>query len=470
MLRRLVACGIEIVQIHPGPGFRAAHQAAGNRREQVSVRIGTGNGQIARSNAHQTAGTGRSPLHSGGQRAGNHRIALGAAHQTAHDVAQEPWLDLLGAVDGGHAGQIALPLAQVHPAVVDGSIRDPARQAAHIVAAVDFGAGQVNVGKGPGEMVEKPRIPVVGLHMEVIDGGLDLRLAQGRFAVIGGQDIIADGDKGVLLVDADPVLVIGGVVLEGNVGDLDGLSDGVGHLRGRLVQILQMPGVGDQGRVGAAALPVGKQTVVRLGAGGLVHHGVLRENRQRHVNIRAAGQARLGHEAGLRIFQAVHDPGVGKGPAVDLGQLVMIHGAGVGLAEAVLHGDLEGQGIGAGPGAVEGRRELFFIFDDDAGFQIVGGIGQRHVAAIVADPGPVVEASLFNAHILQIIGKIFPGNGLFAVKNRINTAAQGVIFDDPVVVPQFLVHAVGAQEPIGGLGLVVLVVGADVANGVGGNR
>ena len=148
----------------------------------------------------------------------------------------------------------------------------------------------------------------------------------------------------------------------------------------------------------------------------------------------------------------------------------MVHGAGVGLAEAVLHGDLEGQGIGAGPGAVEGRRELFFIFDDDAGFQIVGGIGQRHVAAIVADPGPVVEAGLFNAHILQIIGKIFPGNGLFAVKNRINTAAQGVIFDDPVVVPQFLVHAVGAQEPIGGLGFVVLIVGADVANGVGGNR
>ena len=397
-------------------------------------------------------------------------VGSGSADQASRVPALEPGLHLRHFSGGARPVQVPQKRAEEHLHMADlGLAGGSPHQDTHVgPAAQDPGSRHQQILDGAGKAGEQAHAPVIrGLNVQPADGG------DAAGAGFAGADLLARVAVDAAVVDRlkEPVPVYGveafrvGIVFqEGDVVHLNGGADHIGgrfvglHLRGIVVQVLQVTAVGDIGH-GVVIAAVVKQAVGGLDilvrqqlAAGLLQAGV-----QADIDLGAAQKLALGLgvEAASRVQAVQHPAGAELGAGV-LGDLIgrklfceFISGrVRNGHGEAGL---LRGQGM-----AVEIGRQLFLVDDDHLcphGIRVYRiHVGQ--IAAVVADPGSVLQPLTLHPQGIQPGHGVGPGkirNGLLAVKHGVDAARIGVELNEPVVHPQVLLHAAFRQEHIGGV-------------------
>ena len=397
-------------------------------------------------------------------------VGSGSADQASRVPALEPGLHLRHFSGGARPVQVPLQCAEEHLHMADlGLAGGSPHQDPHVgPVAQDPWSRYQQILDGAGKAGEQAHAPVIrSLNVQPADGG------DAAGAGFAGADLLARVAVNAAVVDRlkKPVPVYGveafrvGIVFqEGDVVHLNGGADHIGgrlvrlHLRGIVVQVLQVTAIGDIGH-GVVIAAVVKQAVGRLDV--LVRQPLaaypLQAGVQADIDLGAAQELALGLgvEAASRIQTVQHPAGAELGAGV-LGDLTGRKLFCEFVSGRVRNGDgeaglLRGQGM-----AVEIGRQLFLVDDDHLrphGIR-VHHIHVGQVAAVVADPGPVLQPLALDPQSIQPGHGILPGsigNGLLAVKHGVDAARIGVELNEPVVQPQILLHAAFRQEHIGGI-------------------
>ena len=216
--------------------------------------------------------------------------------------------------------------------------------------------------------------------------------AYGDGAVVIGEVLVIDGGEPPARIAAVPAVVHAGVD-ELDILLLQRPCDGGGQT-GALVQILQMPGIGDHGS-GAAVPHLGKETVGGELAGDGVHQTAVALYLHLQCQVGAGGQlpeaALLGEALALRQVIQHHGDGIGAVGDVDFGA-GELHPAG-GVALCVRYRHIEVQGV---TGRVTGdlQQQTLLVDDLHLGGQLAGVLALDAVAAVVAHGSPLLYPAI----------------------------------------------------------------------------
>ena len=233
--------------------------------------------------------------------------------------------------------------------------------------------------------------------------------AYGDGAVVIGEVLVIDGGEPPTRIAAVPAVVHAGVD-ELDILLLQRPCDGGGQT-GALVQILQMPGIGNHG--GGAAVPdLGKETVGGELASDGVHQTAVALHLHLQGQVGAGGQlpeaALLGEALALRQVVQHHGDGIGAVGDVDFGA-GELHPPG-GVALCVRHRHIEVQGV---TGRVTGdlQQQTLLVDDLHLGGQLavvlaaVGG-PLHGVGAVFHQQTVVALQQLLHLGILRVNGGI----------------------------------------------------------------
>ena len=385
----LEAGGVAVPQGDVRRADAAADEAAGGAGG-VEVAVGVGvlhiDGAGAADVAHQTAGAASALQHRGGEAVADGEVMTTAAHQTTGGGAADPDILLV------FAAELVTGGAQVDlTALNGGAAPEGAGQTADIAPGADLGTAQTDVSQGAPEALEQAAV-AVGIHRQLIDHRVIGLGAYGDGAVVIGEVLVIDGGEPPPRIAAVPAVVHAGVD-ELDILLLQRPCDGGGQT-GALVQILQMPGIGDHG--GGAAVPdLGKETVGGELASDGVHQTAVALYLHLQCQVGAGGQlpeaALLGEALALRQVVQHHGDGIGAVGDVDFGA-GELHPPG-GVALCVRHRHIEVQGV---TGRVTGdlQQQTLLVDDLHLGGQLAGVLALDAVAAVVAHGSPLLHPAI----------------------------------------------------------------------------
>ncbi len=466
--------GVAVLQNGAPVRLQAADQPCGVFAGQVTVGVGIDNLQAPIDRTHQAPGQIPS-LRQCGREAVGHRISGIAVVQPSHQAPGHSSLNLIHVaavlrVAAQQLPQIWVVLGglPVDPAVLKrGVLRRAGQRAGHIRrAGVHRGVDQADVLKGKRAFAVKNVFPVprAGKQSRRLPTGALRRHQQAVdllfTAVVGVQLRIFNGVEripgvGLILRTVDPVVLLRA-----------GLS---AHAGKAAVQILEVAQKTDTGRAPAAAL--GKQTVIRVAvrrlAGPVPGGGQSEAGGNRKVPAVCTRPAEQIPELSLAPLQRVQHPGAG-GDGIAVPERRLLGGQASALqkghrAAAVLqlhfpphvqardgrHGGRDAEG--------DLHRQLLLIADqhgDIRGGQAAGAVSLRHTAAVVAQHGPGPHPFPPGRRRPLVVKRLETGvyqrlNGLLRVKHVGHAAADRLIDDVKVSVPQRRINASGVQQRCG---------------------